>query len=74
MDGFRSDYAKGKDSPIWSESQDPIRDMDFLGITLQYEMCYTNILQILDLAQIPVLAKDRDASMPIVIGGGPLQL
>ena len=53
------------------ESQDPIRDMDFLGITLQYEMCYTNILQILDLAQIPVLAKDRDASMPIVIGGGP---
>ena len=53
------------------ESQDPIRDMDFLGITLQYEMCYTNILQILDLAQIPVLAKDRDASMPVVIGGGP---
>ena len=53
------------------ESQDPIRDMDFLGITLQYEMCYTNILQILDLAKIPFLAKDRDASMPIVIGGGP---
>lgn len=53
------------------ESQDPIRDFDFLGITIQYEMCYTNILQILDLAQIPLLAKERDESFPIVIGGGP---
>lgn len=53
------------------ESQEPVREMDFLGITLQYEMCYTNILQILDLAQIPLLSKDRDDSMPIVIGGGP---
>ena len=53
------------------ESQDPVREMDFLGITLQYEMCYTNILQILDLSQIPLLAKDRDDTMPIVIGGGP---
>ena len=53
------------------ESQDPVREMDFLGITLQYEMCYTNILQILDLSQIPLMAKDRDDTMPIVIGGGP---
>ena len=53
------------------ESQDPIKDFDFLGITIQYEMCYTNILQVLDLAQIPLLAKDRDESHPIVIGGGP---
>ena len=53
------------------ESQDPIKDFDFLGITIQYEMCYTNILQILDLAQIPLLAKDRDDSFPLVIGGGP---
>ena len=53
------------------ESQEPIRNMDFLGITLQYEMCYTNILQMLDVSQIPLLAKDRDESMPIVIGGGP---
>ena len=52
------------------ESQEPVRKMDFLGITLQYEMCYTNILQILDLSQIPLLAKDRDDTMPIVIGGG----
>lgn len=53
------------------ESQDPIKDFDFLGITIQYEMCYTNILQVLDLAQIPLLAKDRGEDMPIVIGGGP---
>lgn len=53
------------------ESQDPIKEFDFLGITLQYEMCYTNILQILDLGQIPVLSKERKESDPIVIGGGP---
>jgi radical SAM family uncharacterized protein len=53
------------------ESQDPIKDFDFLGITIQYEMCYTNILQILDLAQIPLHASERDESYPIVIGGGP---
>lgn len=53
------------------ESQDPIKDMDFLGITIQYEMCYTNILQILDLGQIPLLAADRTNEHPIVIGGGP---
>ena len=53
------------------ESQDPIRDFDFLGITIQYEMCYTNILQILDLSGIPLHAKDRTEEDPIVIGGGP---
>ncbi|MCR5754693.1 MAG: TIGR03960 family B12-binding radical SAM protein [Acetatifactor sp.] len=53
------------------ESQNPIKDFDFLGITIQYEMCYTNILQVLDLAQIPLLAKDRTEADPIVIGGGP---
>ncbi len=53
------------------ESQDPIRHFDFLGITIQYEMCYTNILQILDLSGIPLLARDRGDDDPIVIGGGP---
>lgn len=53
------------------ESQDPIKNFDFLGITIQYEMCYTNILQILDLSQIPLLSKDRTEEDPIVIGGGP---
>ena len=53
------------------ESLDPVRDFDFLGITIQYEMCYTNILQVLDLACIPLHAKDRTEEDPIVIGGGP---
>lgn len=53
------------------ESQDPVKDFDFLGITIQYEMCYTNILQVLDLAKIPLLAKERGDDCPIVIGGGP---
>ncbi len=53
------------------ESQDPIRDFDFLCITIQYEMCYTNILQVLDLSRIPMHAVDRKENDPIVIGGGP---
>ena len=53
------------------ESQDPVRDFDFLGITIQFEMCYTNILQILDLSHIPLHAADRTEADPIVIGGGP---
>lgn len=53
------------------ESQDPIKDFDFLGITIQYEMCYTNILQILDLSGIPIHSADRSEDDPIVIGGGP---
>ena len=53
------------------ESQDPIKGFDFLGITIQYEMCYANILQILDLSGIPLKAGDRDETVPIVIGGGP---
>lgn len=53
------------------ESQDPIREFDFLGITIQYEMCYTNILQILDLSGIPLDASKRCEEDPIVIGGGP---
>jgi len=53
------------------ESQEPIKDFDFVGMTLQYEMCYTNILQILDLGQIPLHSKDRSNHDPIIIGGGP---
>lgn len=53
------------------ETQDPIADFDFVGITLQYEMCYTNILQILDLGQIPIFQKDRTDSDPLIICGGP---
>lgn len=63
---------KEQNIPLFGlESQEPIKNFDFIGITLQYEMCYTNILQILDLAQIPLLAKNRTDSDPIVMGGGP---
>ena len=66
-----------KQIPLFAlESQDPVKEFDFLGITIQYEMCYTNILQILDLSQIPLTAQERmkegsDWDYPIVIGGGP---
>ncbi|MCD8053906.1 MAG: TIGR03960 family B12-binding radical SAM protein [Lachnospiraceae bacterium] len=61
-----------KKIPLFAlESQDPIRDFDFLGITIQYEMCYTNILQILDLSGIPLHAAERGEEDPIVLGGGP---
>ena len=54
------------------ESQDPVFMFDFLAVTIQYEMCYTNILQILDLSQIGIYAKDRREDAPFVIGGGIL--
>mgnify|MGYP000899554176 FL=1 len=61
-----------KHIPLFAlESQDPVKDFDFLGITLQYEMSYTNLLQILDLSQIPLHADERGEHDPIVIGGGP---
>ena len=61
-----------KKIPLFAlESQDPVREFDFLGITIQFEMCYTNILQILDLSQIPLYASQRTENDPIVIGGGP---
>ena len=63
---------KEEQIPLFAlESQDPIRDFDFLGITIQYETCYTNILQILDLSRIPIHSRDRSEADPIVIGGGP---
>ena len=63
---------KEKNIPLFAlESQEPIKDFDFLGITIQYEMCYTNILQILDLSQIAMLSSERKEDDPIVIGGGP---
>lgn len=64
-------HEKGAYSPFALESQDPIKEFDWLAITIQYEMCYTNILQVLDLSGIPLLAKDRTEEDPIVIGGGP---
>ena len=61
-----------KKIPLFAlESQDPIRDFDFLGITIQFEMCYTNILQILELSGIPLHASERTKDDPFVLGGGP---
>lgn len=52
------------------ESQDPVKEFDFLGITLGYEMCYTNVLQLLDLSGIPLKTEERGEEDPLVIGGG----
>ncbi|MBQ8509349.1 MAG: TIGR03960 family B12-binding radical SAM protein [Clostridia bacterium] len=58
--------------PLYAhESGDALRDFDFVGFTLQYELCYTNVLNVLDLAGIPLLSSQRGEDMPIVIGGGP---
>lgn len=53
------------------ESQEPIKDFDFVGFTLQYEMSYTNVINMLDLAGVPIFSKDRTDGDPIVIAGGP---
>ncbi len=53
------------------ESGDPVSDFDFLGFTLQYEMCYTTVLNMLELSHIPLRAADRGEDCPLVIGGGP---
>lgn len=67
-----TDIMRREDIPLFAlESQEPVKNFDFLGITLQYEMCYTNVLQVLDLAKIPLYGADRVDDDPIVIGGGP---
>jgi len=53
------------------ESQDPIKEFDFLGFTIQYELCYSNILQVLDLSGLGFYSRERTENDPIVIGGGP---
>ena len=60
------------DIPLYAlESRDSIRNFDFVGFTLQYELSYTNILLMLDLGGIPLKAADRDDSWPIIVAGGP---
>ena len=69
------DYNKlmrENDIPLYAlESLDPIKDFDFIGFTLMYELSYNNVLEMLDLAGVPVLAKDRTELTPLVIAGGP---
>ncbi|MCZ6602403.1 MAG: TIGR03960 family B12-binding radical SAM protein [Planctomycetota bacterium] len=60
-----------RDLPLASlESQTPLRDFDILGVTLPHELCYTNVVGLLDLSGVPIRATDRDDSHPIVIAGG----
>ena len=53
------------------ESRDPVKDFDFIGFTLQYELSYTNILYMLDLAGVPLKSSERSENDPIVVAGGP---
>ncbi len=63
---------RARNIPLYGlESGDAIKDFDFVGFTLQYELSYSNILNMLDLGQIPLLAKDRGEDDPIVVCGGP---
>lgn len=58
--------------PLFSiETKTPIKEFDILGFTLQYEMSYTNILNMLNLAGIPMMSADRDDSYPLLVAGGP---
>lgn len=66
------DLLRAENIPLYAhESGDALRDFDIIGITLQYEMCYTNVLYTLDLAGLPLFAKDRGDDAPVIIGGGP---
>lgn len=69
------DYEKlmrENDIPLYGlESLDPIKEFDFIGFTVQYELCYTNILNMIDLAGLPVNASERGEDSPIICAGGP---
>ena len=67
------DVMRKNNIPLYAlESKDAICDFDFVGFTLQYELSYTNVLNMLDLGRIPLLSKDRnDWTTPIVVAGGP---
>ena len=66
------DKMREHNLPLWAhESKDPISEFDFLGFTLQYEMCYTTVLNMLELAGMPLRSRDRGEEFPLVIGGGP---
>lgn len=67
-----AEQMRARGIPLYAlESLDPIREFDFIGFTVQYEMCYTTILEMLDLAGVPVLSRERTALTPLVVAGGP---
>ena len=66
------DCMRREGIPLWAhESGDPVSCFDIVGFSLQYELCYTNVLNMLELAGIPLLAADRNDTAPLVVGGGP---
>ena len=66
------EVMRDNDIPLFAlESRDPIKDFDFIGFTLQYELSYTNVLNMLDLAGVPLRSKDRKDLSPLVVAGGP---
>ena len=66
------EQMRQRNIPLWGlESGDPLRNFDFIGFTLQFELNYTNILQMLDLAGVPLYAKDRSDDYPLIVAGGP---
>ncbi len=70
-----SEELKKRNLPLMSiETKTPIKDFDILGFSIQYELAYTNILYMLDLAKIPFYARDRDDSFPLLIAGGPCSI
>ena len=63
---------RDNDIPLYAlESGDPVKDFDMVGFTLQYELSYSNVLNMLDLARIPLYSKDRESLTPLVVAGGP---
>ena len=66
------EQMKKREIPLFAlESKDPLKEFDIVGFTLQYELSYTNVLLMLELAGIPFYAKDRDESWPLICAGGP---
>ena len=61
-----------KNIPLFTlESKDNIKDFDIMALSLQYELCYTTAVNMIDLAGIPIFSKDRGEEYPIILGGGP---
>ena len=67
---WRTEMRRGRNLPLYGlESGDPLSDFDIIGFTLQYELSFTNILNMLDLGGVPILAKDRPGLKNLVVAG-----
>ncbi len=71
-DNDMEEKMREQNVPLWAlESGDDVRDFDLIGFTLQYELSFSNVLNMLDLAGVPLYSKDRPDLTPIVVAGGP---